>query len=402
MFYKDLLLVDDSELFCVSIQEFLEENNWTAEYFTDPQKGLDALKERQYRVVLLDLKMPNISGLEFLQKLEEIKLSKKNYIIVVTGEITIENAVDSLRLGAKDFLQKHAIVEYPDLFFERIEKGFLWQEERIINEKLIEEKKRAIEESRLIVKSIGHDMSGSYYGSLMLRLKMLTNSINGIKEEFNSRFEHCFQERSANKESRDILNSLFEAATGKSKSVETLMGFFKELGEKLKYLGMAININPAHKKTVDIHTILKEALHLFVDSKQQASSNVKFITEYNEKPIFIKASTEDLFRVFVNLIENSKKAMDGKGTLTLKTFRQDHTAVVKISDTGCGIPEDKLDSIWRPDYTKWEGQQGTGLGLMICKKVIENHDGTISVESSLNKGTTFTIILNSVNERETK
>jgi len=83
--------------------------------------------------------------------------------------------------------------------------------------------------------------------------------------------------------------------------------------------------------------------------------------------------------------------MDGKGTLTVKIYRENGFAVVEISDTGVGIPEDKLEKIWRPDYTHWAGKQGTGLGLMICKKAVENHEGEITVKSVAGQGTTFTI-----------
>ncbi len=158
MFKKDILLIDDSLTFCESIQEILEDNGWTVDFNTDPLKGLDIVRQKQYKVILLDLKMPNISGLDFLRKLSEENLINKTYVIVLTGEITIENAVDSLRLGAKDFIQKHVVVEYTDMFFERIHKGFQWQNSRLENEKLTLQRKQAIEESKLIVKSVGHEV----------------------------------------------------------------------------------------------------------------------------------------------------------------------------------------------------------------------------------------------------
>lgn len=183
MFEKDILLIDDSLTFCESIQEILEDKEWTVDFNTDPVQGLDVVKNKQYKVILLDLKMPNISGLDFLRRLSEKNLITKTYVIVLTGEITIENAVDSLRLGAKDFIQKHAVVEYTDMFFERINKGFQWQHTRLENEKLAKQRKQAIEESRLIVKSVGHDMSGSYYASLMLRLQMLIKQIEKLTKK---------------------------------------------------------------------------------------------------------------------------------------------------------------------------------------------------------------------------
>jgi len=393
MFYKDILLIDDSEPFCKSIQETLEDNDWSVTYNTNPEAGLAFLREKQFRVVLLDIRMPNMSGLDFLAELEKQHLVQRNYVIVLTGEITIENAVDSLRLGAKDFIQKHAVVEYPDLFLERIEKGFAWQQERIENEKLAKERRRAIEESRLIVKSVGHDMSGSYYASLMLRLRTLQRKIESFKNEVENCFESIRNKSNHEnmEECRDRVLKIAEEGIEKGNGIITLMGFFKELGEKLKHLGQAIDIDKSHKKTVDLNTLVKEAIHLFTDSQLEANPDVKLIEKYSGEALNISASEEDLIRVFVNLIENAFKAMDGKGTLTAKVNRENGFAIVDISDTGVGIPKDKLEKIWRPDYTHWAGKQGTGLGLMICKKAVENHNGEIRVKSVAGQGTTFTI-----------
>ena len=388
MFEKDILLIDDSLTFCESIQEILEDNDWTVEFNTDPVKGLDIVRNNEYKVILLDLKMPNISGLDFLRKLSDEDLIEKTYVIVLTGEITIENAVDSLRLGAKDFIQKHAVVEYTDMFFERILKGFKWQEARLENEKLAELRKQAVEESRLIVKSVGHDMSGSYYASLMLRLQMLNKQIEKTQKKVAKGIddkEHI---------ELDKISESLEKAMEKGKSIERLLSFFKELGEKLKYLGLAIDSENAHKKEININELLNDALYLFKDSA--AGRNLSLFVEenYTEEDMKISGSMDDMVRLFVNLFENAAKAMDYKGTLTVSTEKQYDQVIIKVKDTGCGIPPEYVNKIWRPDYTKWEGQQGTGLGLMICKKVVENHQGEITVESEENKGTTFIIKLN--------
>ncbi len=388
MFEKDILLIDDSLTFCESIQEILEDKEWTVDFITDPVKGLDVVHGKQYKVILLDLKMPNISGLDFLSQLTKDNLIGKTYVIVLTGEITIENAVDSLRLGAKDFIQKHAVVEYTDMFFERIQKGFQWQHSRLENEKLARQRKQAIEESRLIVKSVGHDMSGSYYASLMLRLQMLNKQIEKAQKKVDKALEK--------NEAVDLekISEYLEKSIDKGKSIERLLSFFKELGQKLKYLGLAIDSENAHKKSVNINELIKDALHLFKDSA--AGRNISLFVEedYADEKLEISASQDDIVRVFVNLFENAAKAMDFKGTLSVKTEKKNYAAIIKIEDTGCGIPQESLEKIWRPDYTKWEGQQGTGLGLMICKKVIENHGGEITVESKEGKGTTFIIKLN--------
>ena len=405
MFYKDIFLIDDSESFCKTIQEILEDKGWSVAYNTDPEASLSIVAGKAFKVILLDIRMPKMSGLDFLRELGKRKLIHYNYIIVLTGEITIENAVDSLRLGARDFIQKHAVVEYPDLFFERIEKGFEWQEERLENQKLAAERKRAIEDSQLIVKSVGHDMSGSYYASLMLRLQMLARHMERIKTEADKWYSSLPRELreedgSVVRQSRDQIKALIDESIEKGHGIITLMSFFKELGEKLKHLGNAIDIDKKHKKAVNLNNLVKEAIHLFMDSRLQENPEVELVEEYSEEPLTINASEEDLIRVFVNLIENAFKSMDGKGTFTARIYRENGFARVEISDTGCGIRANQLKKIWRPDYTQWKGKQGTGLGLMICKKAIENHDGTIMVTSREGEGTTFTIQFKLVEKRE--
>jgi len=394
--HKDVLIIDDSVPFCESIYDLIDdESDWSAEFVNDGESGIAKLKEFEYNIVLLDLKMPGMSGLEVLRELSSLDLIRPNYIIVLTGEITIENAVDSLQFGARDFIQKPTVVEYPDIFIERMKKGFDWQEERRINEQLKRDRQKAIEESQLIVKSVGHDMSGSYYGSLMLRLQTLNKKLNKIntivKDDLQGRAESCSPEFS---EDVQRIAALTADSMERSASIIELMEFFKELGEKLKHLGSAISLDSSHRKNLDLSKIMRSAIHVFADSKIQENPNVNIVEDYASEALYIMASEEDLIRVFLNLIENAYKALDGSGTLTLKTWTDGDRVCGSIEDTGCGIPEDKIDKIWRPDYTHWRNRTGTGLGLLICRKAVENSNGTIQVQSTVDVGTRFTVCFN--------
>ncbi len=396
--YKDILIIDDSRPFCESIHDLIsDETEWSSEFVDDGETGIAKLQENEYNIVLLDLKMPGISGLEVLSQLNSLDLIKSNYIIVLTGEITIENAVDSLQYGARDFIQKPTVVEYPDIFIERIKKGFDWQEERRINEQLKKDRQKAIEESQLIVKSVGHDMSGSYYGSLMLRMQSLNkkiSKIHGIVTDTISGPLQAEDAASAIPELRDAAEKISDLSTDcldRSASIIELMEFFKELGEKLKHLGNAIAIDSSHQKTIDLSKLLRSAVHVFADAKVHENPDVLLDESYHEAPLQVRASEEDLIRVFLNLIENAYKAMDGSGTLRIRTFIDNGRATAEISDTGCGIPEEKLDKIWRPDYTSWKNKTGTGLGLLICRKAIENSNGSITVSSQVDVGTSFSV-----------
>jgi two-component system NtrC family sensor kinase len=113
----------------------------------------------------------------------------------------------------------------------------------------------------------------------------------------------------------------------------------------------------------------------------------------------IMANRGLLQQVLVNIILNARDAMEQGGTLTVATDLVNPPWVaIRISDTGCGIRPEDIQNVFVPLFTtKGEGK-GTGLGLSISRDIIKSHKGTIEVESTLGKGTTFTILLLSANE----
>lgn len=112
-----------------------------------------------------------------------------------------------------------------------------------------------------------------------------------------------------------------------------------------------------------------------------------------------EVNASQIQQVLLNLIINARQAMQPGGTLCLATRRNEPagTAEILVRDTGTGIPADKLPLIFEPFYTSKttdvQGQGGTGLGLALCKDVVESHRGRIRVESVVGKGTTFTLKL---------
>lgn len=95
--------------------------------------------------------------------------------------------------------------------------------------------------------------------------------------------------------------------------------------------------------------------------------------------------------VLHNLIRNSAEAIGQDGVITIRMFFEDLSIIIEVSDTGCGIPNEYLSTIFDPFVT--HKKDGTGLGLAITKNVIVAHGGTIQVSSLLDKGTTFTMRL---------
>jgi signal transduction histidine kinase len=99
-----------------------------------------------------------------------------------------------------------------------------------------------------------------------------------------------------------------------------------------------------------------------------------------------------LQQVFLNLLINARDAMPGGGTISVATGTTGFHVSIRIADTGCGIPEELREKIFKPFFST-KGDKGTGLGLAICSKIVAQHKGELRVESEVGKGTVFTIFL---------
>jgi signal transduction histidine kinase len=101
---------------------------------------------------------------------------------------------------------------------------------------------------------------------------------------------------------------------------------------------------------------------------------------------------EKMVRVFYNLAGNAADAMKDGGTLTIRTAKQAGGLMIEFGDTGCGIPDEIRSKILEPFFT-YGKRHGTGLGLAIVKKIVDDHHGTLQIESVVNEGTTIRLII---------
>ncbi|HYK73389.1 MAG TPA: ATP-binding protein, partial [Pseudoneobacillus sp.] len=141
---------------------------------------------------------------------------------------------------------------------------------------------------------------------------------------------------------------------------------------------------------VDIVQIMKDTVELL--NAQAVMYNVQFLTSYQENLPIIFCEPNQLKKVFVNMIKNAIESMQTGGRITISMeLETDEQIHISIQDEGFGIPPEKLKRLGEPFYTTKE--RGTGLGLMVSYKIIEEHKGRIKVESQEMKGTTFHIYL---------
>lgn len=139
----------------------------------------------------------------------------------------------------------------------------------------------------------------------------------------------------------------------------------------------------------DLNACLDETLNVVWN---ELKYKAKVVKEFGELPR-IKCMPRQLEQVFVNLLVNAAQAMEQQGEIMIKTWAADQAVFVAVSDTGCGIPPDRLERIFTPFFTTKEAGKGTGLGLSISKEIVERHQGFLTVTSEEGKGTTFVIHL---------
>ena len=145
----------------------------------------------------------------------------------------------------------------------------------------------------------------------------------------------------------------------------------------------------SNQELVDLNRILEETLALV--SKQSMFFNISLVSSLAANLPPVMADRSQIQQVFINILMNAVQAMKERGTLSVATRHAGNSVEVAISDTGCGIPQEQISRIFDPFFTTKDSGQGTGLGLSIAYGIVTTHRGTISVQSEVGKGSTFTI-----------
>lgn len=161
------------------------------------------------------------------------------------------------------------------------------------------------------------------------------------------------------------------------------------ISNMVKSLKKFVRLDEAELQEADINKELDLTLDLI---RHETKNKIEIIKNYSELPL-IKCYPNMLNQVFMNILINACQSIEKTGKIIIKTAFEDNNLTVKISDTGKGISEDKIDKIFTVGYTTKGVGVGTGLGLAISEKIIQKHNGKISVKSKVGEGSEFTITI---------
>jgi len=144
----------------------------------------------------------------------------------------------------------------------------------------------------------------------------------------------------------------------------------------------------------DIRVVMRETITLL--EAQALLHSIEMEAVYPDNPLWVNGVKNQLKQVFINVLKNAIEAMGDGGIIRIECARKEEWVMVRIQDYGPGIPEEQMAKIGQPFYTTKD--KGTGLGLMVSYKIVDNHQGHIVVDSRVGSGTTFDIVLPSATE----
>ncbi len=151
------------------------------------------------------------------------------------------------------------------------------------------------------------------------------------------------------------------------------------------------NSGEEEHKEIDLVYLVNQTINLMHHLLEKGKVSARLHID-DDEPSKIAGNTGEMEQVFLNLIINALQAMPGEGgDLEVDIKRMEDQVIVRLQDSGEGIPEENLPKIFDPFFTTREESGGTGLGLSIIFGIVEKHNGRIEVDSEVGQGTTFTL-----------
>ncbi len=342
-----ILIVDDTIDAVELLRKRLRSDGYDTAEAYDGEEGLKKVVEYNPDLIVLDVMMPKLDGYQVCQRLKADENTRYIPILMLTAKSDVESKVKGLDIGADDYLPKP--FDYKELS-ARIRSLLTIKAAR---ERLVEEERSEALEH--MMEEVAHEIRNPL------------TSIGGFARKVYGKLP----EGDPNKKYMEMI----------IQDVTILEGMIKQL---IELKTMAIS----YKEPTNINDVIMEALKVFEQEFKEKAINVE--TELMDNLPLIPADEKLLRRALCNLIKNSIEAMvEGIKVLKIVSRLSDDRMEILVSDTGKGIPKDKLKNIFAPFVTS--KVYGPGLGLTFTLKIIQDHKGTISAESELEKGTTFTI-----------
>ena len=385
---ESILIVDDDEGTRKTLSLIFKRKGYEIETAASGEEAIKQAKKRFFNVVLLDIKLPDMKGVQLLAPLKE--MHPDMVIIMVTAHASLETAISALNQGASFYINKPLNMdEVLSTIRQVMEKQRLVIENRRLLREVqreLAERKRAEESKKELEAQLLHAQKMEAVGTMA----------GGIAHDFNNllmgimgNVSLMLLDTSPNHPHYTEFKNIEQCVQRGADLTKQLLGF--AMGGK--YETIPTNLNE----------IIKKSAAMFNRTRKEIS-----IHENYEPHLWpVEVDRGQLEQVLVNLYVNAWQAMPGGGNIYLQTenvtlnkkevkpYNLEPGSYVKISirDTGTGMDEETQQRIFEPFFTTKEMGRGTGLGLASVYGIIKNHGGFIQVLSEKGIGTTFYIYL---------
>ena len=369
------ILVIDDEMGPRESLRMLLKPNYQVHTADCVEAGIKLLKEKQPDTIVMDIRMPGVSGIEGLRQIREIDPHLS--VIMLTGFGALETAKEALRLGANDYISKpfdaHEMQQIIDRNVERTRAHRTSEhaaaEIKELNNRLLQQlaqKERLAslgQASAEFVHDLGNPLT-IVWGYVQLLAKRLEKS--------------------------EGANGSQDAASVKELNIiEQNVRLCRELLTMWQSYG---NVEASPPKEISVSGILREVLKGI--GPMATENGVGLAVGICDDPCTLVGDALQISRAIQNVVVNAvQAAAEKKGKVTVVCTQKDFYVDLRIEDTGAGIQPTQLPRIFDPYFTTKQSKSGTGLGLYITKKVVEDHNGSIKVDSTPGVGTIFTIRL---------
>jgi len=373
------------------------------EYRTQLRSGPD--------IILSDYVLPSFGALHALQMLEESGLDIP--LIVLTGMVSEETVVESMKHGAADYLLKDRMTRLGPAVRRAIQERKLRRELRLEKEhaeaKAVIERALAETAERRAAVALGLAESNRELEEANRRLKetqtqliqnekmaSLGQLVAGIAHEINNPLAFVVNNLFIVESGLDgllpeIEPNLQSSSLGKLRKFQGCLGEMRQGLDRVKELILDLRtfsrLDAGEFKTVDVAEGIDSVLLLL---RHKMAGRIVAERRYGpERMLFCYAGR--LNQVLMNLIVNAVEAIAGEGKIVITTSNTPDSFLISVRDSGEGIPEEIRSKIFDPFFTTKAIGQGTGLGLAISYGIVQDHGGSIDVQSEKGTGTEFTV-----------
>ena len=361
-----VLVVDDDEVDRMLVKRTLKQTHpqITIIEAENCRSALALIQQQPFDCAFIDYNLPDGNGVELVSQFRSLGI--KFPLIALTGQGDEQVAVDLMKAGASDYIKKNNVK--PDLFHHILHQCMRLYQAQVEADEVKKQREDLLEQREAFISYMTHDMQTPLVGANRM-LELIQDDAFGTVSD-------------SVKQKIDIIVH----------SNQDLLTMVRDLVDVYSY---DTNLEEISRIPIDIRDLAQEVIQELNPLVIDRDLDLQLIIEDQETNYQISIDRLAFKRVLVNLIGNSLKFTEIGHISLVITGSSENNPMIKIiiQDTGVGISSEDLTQVFERFRRGNHKRSNSGLGLYLCRQIVEKHNGTIQVESQLNQGTTFTIQL---------